>query len=93
MILSIKYSENKEARTVNTGFASGGVMCKLEGLYLAPVGFSAGLTVLCLPVGSETHHCGKRQNVNFFIFPSAQFPALHKIVARSFLFRGSCPNH
>jgi hypothetical protein len=29
MISTIKYTENKEARTANTGFASGGVMCKL----------------------------------------------------------------
>ncbi|PSL03404.1 hypothetical protein CLV48_107122 [Cecembia rubra] len=29
MILTIKYTENKEARTANTGFASGGVTCKL----------------------------------------------------------------
>jgi len=56
----------RQTRTTpyNTGFASGGVTCKLGFLFFySSVVLVASFVLPCLPAGREIPHCGKRQTV------------------------------
>jgi len=54
----------KRKTPYNTGFASGGVTCKLGALcFVSSVVLVDSFVLPCLPAGREIRHCAKRQNV------------------------------
>jgi len=56
----------RQTRTTpyNTGFASGGVTCKLGFLFFySSVVLVASFVLPCLPAGREIPHCGKPETV------------------------------